>query len=116
MTPKGYTMTAPVYLKRGDDIAALIKTRREGLGLSQQALADRLNVSRKWVNEVEQGNANAKLGFVLRAFNELGIELYGQLPETATSATNTIIVDDADIDIDAIANTGLQSPTTRGRR
>jgi ribosome-binding protein aMBF1 (putative translation factor) len=58
MTPKGYTITHPVYLKRGEDIAALIKTRREALGLSQQALAERLNVSRKWVNEVRVGEAN----------------------------------------------------------
>lgn len=114
MTPTGYTITQPVYLKRGDDIAALIKTRREALGLSQQALAERLNVSRKWVNEVEQGNANAKLGLVLRALNELGIELYGQLPQSATSETNPSLVDD--IDIDTIADTGLRPPTKRGRR
>jgi HTH-type transcriptional regulator / antitoxin HipB len=114
MTPTGYTMTQPVYLKRGEDIAALIKTRREALGLSQQALAERLNVSRKWVNEIEQGNANAKLGLVLRAFNELGIELCGQLPQSATSQTHPNIVDD--IDIDAIADTGLHPLTKRGRR
>lgn len=114
MTPTGYTITQPVYLKRGDDIAAIIKARREALGLSQQALAERLNVSRKWVNEVEQGSANAKLGLVLRAFNELGIEIYGQLPQSATSETNRSTVDD--IDIDAIADTGLRPPAKRGRR
>ena len=48
-------------LRRTDDVAALIKARREALGLSQQALADRLTVSRKWVNEIERGNSNAKL-------------------------------------------------------
>ena len=73
MTPKGYK--APTHLRRADDIASLIRARRDALELSQQALADRLAVSRKWVNEIEQGNSNAKLGLVLRALNELGVDL-----------------------------------------
>jgi y4mF family transcriptional regulator len=105
-------MASPVYLRRGDDIAGLIKERRAVLGLSQQALAERLDVSRKWVNEIEQGNANAKLGLVLRALNELGIDLYGQLP-SAAEANRTMV--DA-IDIDAIADTGLHHPAKREQR
>lgn len=109
MTPKGYTAAHPVQLRRADDIAGLIRARREALGLSQQALADRLTVSRKWVNEIEQGNSSAKLGLVMRALNELGIDLYGQAapsPETGPSPPD-------DIDIDAIADMSL--PGKRGR-
>lgn len=83
MTPTGYTAERRIHLRRAADIAGLIKARREALGLSQQALADRLTVPRKWVNEIEQGNANAKLGLVLRALNELGIDLFGQSATTA---------------------------------
>jgi len=112
MTPKGYTAVHPVQLRRADDIAGLIKARREALGLSQQELAARLTVSRKWVNEIEQGNSSAKLGLVMRALNELGIDLYGQ----AASATETGVKSSPadDIDIDAIADMSL--PTERGRR
>ena len=112
MTPTGYTAGHPVHVRRADDIAGLIKARREALGLSQQALADRLTVSRKWVNEIEQGNSNAKLGLVLRALNELGIDLYGQLAAPAQARASHTSADD--IDIDSIADMSL--PSKRGRR
>ncbi len=112
MTPKGYTAGRPIHLRRADDIAGLIRSRREALGLSQQALADRLTVSRKWVNEIEQGNSNAKLGLVLRALNELGIDLFGQSATTAEPRSTPEPVDE--IDIDSIADMNL--PTKRGRR
>lgn len=112
MTPTGYTTGRPIHLRRADDIAGLIRSRREALGLSQQALADRLTVSRKWVNEIEQGNSNAKLGLVLRALNELGIDLFGQTVTTTEPRATPDPVDE--IDIDAIADMNL--PTKRGRR
>jgi len=112
MTPTGYTTVRPIHLRRAEDIAGLIKARREALGLSQQALAARLTVSRKWVNEIEQGNSNAKLGLVLRALNELGIDLYGQTAPTNEARPAPEPVDD--IDIDSIADMNL--PSKRGRR
>lgn len=103
MTPPGYKRA--VFLRRADDIAGLIRSRREVLGLSQQALAERLAVSRKWVNEIEQGNSTAKLGLVLRALNELGIALTAQPFEKTSEATPSLVTDD--IDIDAIADMNL---------
>jgi y4mF family transcriptional regulator len=111
MKAVGYT-PSPVSVRRADDIAGLIRSRREALGLSQQALADRLTVSRKWVNEIEQGNSNAKLGLVLRALNELGIDIYGQPPGPTNilqSAGHRRLDATDDIDIDAIADMGLTS-------
>ncbi|MBA4130671.1 MAG: transcriptional regulator [Hyphomicrobium sp.] len=95
-----------IYLRRPEDIAGLIRSRREALGLSQQALAERLSVSRKWVNEVEQGNQTAKLGLVLRALNELGINLIGETPK-ATSAALSPTTLAHNVDIDAIADMSL---------
>ena len=112
MSPRGYTLSTPVHIRRADDFAGLIKTRREALGLSQQVLADRLTVSRKWVNEIEQGNSNAKLGLVLRAINELGIDLFGQT--TTPGAARAKHEQSDDIDIDAIADMSL--PSGRGHR
>jgi transcriptional regulator with XRE-family HTH domain len=45
-----------IPVRRPEDLASLIRDRREAMGLSQQALADRLGVSRKWVNEIERGH------------------------------------------------------------
>jgi HTH-type transcriptional regulator / antitoxin HipB len=105
MTPTDYTVDQFIRLRRADDVAALIKMRREALGLSQQALADRLTVSRKWVNEIERGNANAKLGLVMRALNELEIDIFGQAVDRRGPQNTAKPVDD--IDIDAIADRGL---------
>jgi len=119
MTPTGY-IPGQLHLRRADDIAALIKSRREAQGLSQQALADRLTVSRKWVNEIEQGNSNAKLGLVLRALNELGVSLIASSSQGTQGATSVTPADD-DIDIDAIADSGLRNtrskpPAKRSKR
>ena len=111
MTLTGLTAGRPIHVRRADDIAGLIKARREALGLSQQALADRLTVSRKWVNEIERGNSNAKLGLVLRALNELGVDLYGQTAAAAEVRAAPAVPDD--IDIDAIADMGLPLTPTR---
>jgi HTH-type transcriptional regulator/antitoxin HipB len=104
MTSTGHSRF-PIYLRRAEDVASLVRARRIEIGLTQQALADRLTVSRKWVNEIEQGNANAKLELVLRAINELGIDLYGHAPtgsepDPACQSVNGI-------DVDAIAEMGL---------
>lgn len=111
MASAGHTSGRPAHLRRAEDIAGLIRARREALGLSQQALADRLTVSRKWVNEIEQGNSKARLELVLRALNELGVELFGQLPSNEDQHQRTDPV--GGIDIDSIADTGL---TNRRKR
>lgn len=103
---------AASYLRRADDIANLIRARRESLGLSQQALADRLGVSRKWVNEIEQGNSSAKLGLVLRALNEMGIYLLARQEVTSPAAKRSPTMA-GDIDIDMIADMGLQRKRRR---
>ena len=101
MSPTGYK-TSSLHIRRAEDIAGLIKSRREELGLSQQALADLLTVSRKWVNAIEQGNANAKLGLVLRALNELQIDLTACACTSMSQHTET--PEEDDIDIDAIVD------------
>jgi HTH-type transcriptional regulator / antitoxin HipB len=122
MEPNRPDLPDVVDIKRTDDIATLIRTRREALGLSQQVLAERLTVSRKWVNEIEGGHANAKLGLVLRALNELGIDLIAHRPrqldtgrETEKRPKNRKVDSSVEIDIDEIANMGLrsQAPATR---
>ena len=57
------------------DIGALIRDRRIKLGLKQQALAEKVGVSRQWLIEVEKGKQRAELGLVLRTIEALGISL-----------------------------------------
>ena len=57
------------------DIGALIKDRRHALGLDQAILAERVGVSRWWINQVERGKPGANPGLILRTFLALDIEL-----------------------------------------
>jgi len=56
-----------------EDIGALVRERRRERGLSQQALADSVGVSRQWIVAIEAGKARAELGLVLRLLNVLDL-------------------------------------------
>jgi HTH-type transcriptional regulator/antitoxin HipB len=64
-----------LILRTPADFGALIKDRRRALGLDQAELAERIGVSRLWVNQVERGKPGAGLGLILRALADLGVEL-----------------------------------------
>ncbi len=64
-----------LILGNARDVGALIRDRRRARGLSQQALADAIGVSRLWVGQVERGRPRAELGLVLKALRALGIRL-----------------------------------------
>jgi HTH-type transcriptional regulator / antitoxin HipB len=64
-----------MVLRTARDLGALIRDRRRKLRLDQQALADRIGVSRQWVVEIEKGKPRAELGLVLRALGALDVRL-----------------------------------------
>jgi transcriptional regulator with XRE-family HTH domain len=45
------------------------------LRLDQQALADRVGVSRQWIVEAEHGKPRASVGLILRTLDALGMNL-----------------------------------------
>jgi len=57
------------------DLGALIRDRRITLGLDQKALADKVEVSRQWIVEIEKGKPRAEIALVLRTLDALGIPL-----------------------------------------
>lgn len=82
------------------ELGLLLRDRRRGMELSQQALADRLGVSRSWVVEVERGKSGAAIGLVLRALRAVGISLYvGTGPDRDTAAPHRAA---RSADVDAI--------------
>lgn len=70
----------------------LVRGTRLEQGLSQQSLAERAGVSRKWLSEFERGNPNAQLGLVLAVLDALQIYLTAHpVPaESPTQETNAI--------------------------
>ncbi|HKP75620.1 MAG TPA: helix-turn-helix domain-containing protein [Longimicrobiaceae bacterium] len=57
------------------ELGQLIRDQRNRLGISQQALALAVGVSRHWVIALERGNAGAELGLVLRALSAVGLRM-----------------------------------------
>jgi HTH-type transcriptional regulator/antitoxin HipB len=62
-------------VRAAKDLGALIRDRRNELGLTQQELADKTGVSRVWVVALEKGKPSAQLDLVLRTLRQLGLAL-----------------------------------------
>jgi HTH-type transcriptional regulator / antitoxin HipB len=69
------------------DIAAVAKSRRRHLGLSQANLAAKTGVGREWVIEFEKGKASVELGYVVRVLRVLGLSINLQ-PEVLPSGSD----------------------------
>ena len=53
------------------DLAAVVRGRRQALGLTQQDLAARANVSRQWISAFERGRPGSELQLILRLLEAL---------------------------------------------
>lgn len=102
-----------MFIRRPSDIGAMVRAARQARGLNQQELSDKLGVSRWWVNAFERGKATARLDIVLRTLNELGITLSASLAGAREIGPGSKGVSGTGIDIDDIADTGLELPPTQ---
>ena len=70
-------------LRTPNDVASLVRDARAAVGITQQGLADRARVSRRWVADLEAGKPGVELGKVLRVLAALDIDLDtpGRRPE-----------------------------------
>ncbi len=73
-------------ITRPEDLAALVREARLEKNMTQVELAKKLEVNRVWVLRLERGEPGVSLGIVLRALNELGL----QLQVAADSDTATV--------------------------
>jgi HTH-type transcriptional regulator/antitoxin HipB len=64
-----------VFVLTARDLGARIRARRQEVGLSQGALADRAGVSRQWIVAAEGGKPTVELAPVLRVLAALGLAL-----------------------------------------
>lgn len=55
------------------DFAAVVRGRRQDLGLSQAELAVRAGVSRKWIYQFEAGKPTAELRLILQVLDALAL-------------------------------------------
>ena len=79
------SLSPTVQIKTSNDIGALIRGLRSGLGWTQEELARRVGVSRLWVVQLEKGKPTAQIGLALRALKELGVTLDASSPTSTSS-------------------------------
>ena len=94
-------------LRTALDLGLTIRDHRRHRGLSQQALAERIGVSRQWVVEMEGGKERAEVGLVMRALLALGAELSVNLPGVPSHPSAAHL---PKIDLDAIIARARRSP------
>ena len=64
-----------LIIKDASDLGAAIRSRRKGLGLTQQELADACGCSIMYLSNLERGKETAELGIALRIVNILGFDM-----------------------------------------
>lgn len=57
------------------DLGLIIRAQRRTLALNQQALADKVGVSRQWIVDIERGKPRAEVALVLRTLAALDLRL-----------------------------------------
>jgi y4mF family transcriptional regulator len=62
-------------LANARDLGNVVRERRRGSGLTQDQLATRARVSRRWLSDLESGKESADFGLVLRTLRTLGLVL-----------------------------------------
>jgi HTH-type transcriptional regulator / antitoxin HipB len=67
-----------VRIENTTDLGAYVRERRRALGLTQEQLAGRARVSRRWLSDLEAGKETADVGLVLRTLRALGVVLDAQ--------------------------------------
>lgn len=55
------------------ELGRYVRDRRRAAGMSQEALAARALVSRRWLTEMESGKATAEVGLILKVVAALGL-------------------------------------------
>jgi HTH-type transcriptional regulator / antitoxin HipB len=82
------------------DLSTLVQGRRRSLGLSQEQLAARANVSRQWLSAFERGRPGSELQLILRLMEALDLRLSaapierGKRPEAPDGIDLDAILDD----------------------
>ena len=62
-------------IRTASDVGALVRHTRGQQGMSQEELAARAGVTRRWISALESGKARAELALVLATLDALGLAL-----------------------------------------
>ena len=98
-----------IHLRTPGEVGAAIRTRRRALGWDQAELAEKVGVSRLWVNQIERGKPGAGLGLVLRTVKTLGLTLSIEMVDELNVEIETAVPVKA-AELDAIVENARKRP------
>lgn len=75
---EGAPQLAPLAIQDTEGLGQLLRIRRQILGLTQQQLAERAGVGRRFISELEGGKPTVELGRTLTVCRFLGLSLTAQ--------------------------------------
>jgi len=64
-----------MHLNSAASLSSLVQNKRHQMKLSQAELADKVGVSRLWINQVEKGKESINFSLVLRLLKTLDLSL-----------------------------------------
>ena len=97
-----------MHVRTARDLGAVIRQERKKRGLSQIALAKDVGVHQPKISAVEKGAPGVRIGLILQILRALDLELAITTPSPKKPDKDQQPHAADDIDLDAIANTGLR--------
>jgi HTH-type transcriptional regulator / antitoxin HipB len=89
------------------ELGATLREARVARGETQRELAKRIHVTQSAISKVEKGYAGASIGLIFQLLKALELPLHVGAGRVAPSP-RSLRTDDDEVDLDAIANTGLK--------
>ncbi|TQL02550.1 helix-turn-helix domain-containing protein [Cellulomonas sp. SLBN-39] len=73
-------MTAWAHVRGPSDLGGFLREMRELAGLTQEELAERIGVDRRYVYQLEQGGGTLYINRLFEVMRELGVEMRVEQP------------------------------------
>ncbi|HLM84821.1 MAG TPA: helix-turn-helix domain-containing protein [Solirubrobacteraceae bacterium] len=64
-----------MIVRTADELTAIVRDRRHELGITQEELADIIDVHRAFVSQLERGKISVRFDLLLRLVQALGLDL-----------------------------------------
>lgn len=94
-------------IRTARDLGAAIKETRKARGFSQMALAKEVGVHQPKISAIERGAPGVRVGLILQVLRVLGLSITIDTTVTAPRHGKKPPSGDDHVDLDRIANTGL---------